>query len=196
MPHLTVLGTQSPATGSDPHRITGGGRDHVTRPIRTAPTPTERAFRTSPGLLAGRYLHTNSTGCGSVSIALVENGPQAAPHSNALLGLARVNVGSERSGRRTRWLAAALTVCEGLRATVVQVATPRHNEGVTEPLATISAERSAISMARTAPSDIGVAEVHDSFTPAELISYEEGGLAEPAAVSAVTIPEGPVTDGR
>jgi acetyl-CoA C-acetyltransferase len=51
-------------------------------------------------------------------------------------------------------------------------------------------------MAGLAPSEIGVAEVHDSFTPAELISYEDVGFAEPAAVSAVTILEGPVTDGR
>jgi len=51
-------------------------------------------------------------------------------------------------------------------------------------------------MAGRAPSDIGVAEVHDSFTPAELISYEDVGFSDPAAVSVVTILEGPVTDGR
>jgi len=51
-------------------------------------------------------------------------------------------------------------------------------------------------MAGRASTDIGVAEVHDSFTRAELISYEDVGFAEPAAVFAVTILEGPVTDGR
>jgi acetyl-CoA acetyltransferase len=51
-------------------------------------------------------------------------------------------------------------------------------------------------MAARAPSDIGVAEVHDSLARLELIGYEDHGFAEPAAVSAVTILEGPVTDGR
>jgi len=51
-------------------------------------------------------------------------------------------------------------------------------------------------MAGPAPSDIGVAEVHDSFTGADKISYEDVDFAEPAAVSVVTILEGPVTDGR
>jgi acetyl-CoA C-acetyltransferase len=67
---------------------------------------------------------------------------------------------------------------------------------MTELPATNRAERRAISMAGCAPSDIGVAEVHDFNTRTELISYEDVGFAEPAAVSAVTIPEGPVTDGR
>jgi len=53
-----------------------------------------------------------------------------------------------------------------------------------------------MSMARPAPTGIDVAEVHDFFTGTELISYEDVGFAEPAAVSAVTILEGPVTDGR
>jgi acetyl-CoA C-acetyltransferase len=71
----------------------------------------------------------------------------------------------------------------------------------------------AFSIAGTTPVDIDVAEVHDFFTDVQSIGYEDLGCAErsaadkllkagvttiggPTAVSAVTILEGPGTDGR
>jgi len=185
MPHLTVLGTQSPARSCDPRRTACEGRDDVTP-----------AIRTSPGLLAGRYLHTISVDCGRVSIALVGNGSPALRNSKARSGYERMPAGPDHSRRRSGCSAADLTASEGNRASGGHVATQRHSEDTTELPATNRAARSAISMAGPASADIGVAEVHDSVTRPDKISYEGVGFAEPAAVSAVTILEGPVTDGR
>jgi hypothetical protein len=184
MPHLTVSGTQSPALHCDPRRIAGGVPDHVT-PI----------FRTSPGLLAGRYLHTMSAKSGGVSIALVGNGSQASLSSKAPSYVERMAAGPERSDHRSGCSAADLTVPEGNLAARGRVATRRPNEGMRELPATNGAERCAISMARPASGDIGVAEVHDSITGAVPISYEDDGFPESTAVSALTILEGPIADG-
>jgi len=58
---------------------------------------------------------------------------------------------------------------------------------MTKLSATPRAESGVESMAFGATADIGVAEVHDSITPANKISYE---------VTAVTTLEGPVADGK
>ncbi len=121
MPHLTVSGTQSPALHCDPRRIVGGVPDHVTP-----------AFRTSPGLLAGRYLHTISAKCGRVSIALVGNGSQALPNSRTRPGVERMPAGPEHSDHRSGCSAADLTVPEGNLAARGHVATWRPNEDMTE----------------------------------------------------------------
>jgi len=46
-------------------------------------------------------------------------------------------------------------------------------------LATQLAAKKAFEQAGLAPSDIDVAEIHDAFTPVELISYEDLGFTEP-----------------
>lgn len=185
MPHLTALGTPSPARRCDPRRIAVEGRVDVTT-----------AIRRSWGLLAERYLHTISGECGRVSIALGGNGWQAVTESKAQPGVGWILAGPERFRARSGCSTAVLTVPEGNPAALGQVAAVRLIEDMAQSPATNGAERSVISMARPASADIGVAEVHDSITGAASISYEEGDFAEPAAVSAVTTPEGPVTDGR
>jgi acetyl-CoA C-acetyltransferase len=93
---------------------------------------------------------------------------------------------------RTGWLAGDLSVA----GIIVDGTSHRRDDGTTKSPASNRVGRPASSMAARVPSDIGVAEVHDSLTLIELIGYEDHGFAEPAAVSAVTILEGPVTDGR
>ena len=143
-------------------------------------------------LLAGRYVHTNSVGCRHVSIALVGNQSRALRESTTGPGSSQMPPEPHGLGRRSGWPAADLRV-SGVN---VDGRPTCPNDGMTELPATNRVGRRESSMAGRAPSDIGVAEVHDSFTPAELISYEDVGFSDPAAVSVVTILEGPVTDGR
>lgn len=183
MTPLTAIGTPPPAHRCDPHRLTGAGRGDVTP-----------AIRTSPGLLAGRYLHTNSGDVGRVSIALAGSWSRPLPNSQARPPVKWMPAGPQHGGRRSGWLAVDLMVHESNLNAVDHVAT-QPDENMTELPATNRAERSAISMAPCAPSDIGVAEVHDFCTGIDPIGYEEGCFAEAAAASVMTTPEGPVTDG-
>jgi len=177
MPHLTVLGTQTPATRCDPRRTAARGAGGVT---------------TVPTLLAERYLHTTSVGCRYVSGTPVENPSWPLRASPRRPGLFEMLPEPQGRGRRSDWPAADLRVCD----VDIDSGPTRPSDGTSTLPATNRVGRRASSMAGRAPSDIGVAEVHDSFTQAELIGYEDHGFAEPAAVSAVTILEGPVTDGR
>jgi hypothetical protein len=180
MPHLIALGTPSSSKGCDPRRTSAHGADGVTAAI---------------DLLVGRYLHTASPGCRHVSRTLVGNESRVLPTSAAWPGSGQMPVDYPSRGRGSCWLAADLTVSGvGVESGAVLMS-HRPDGGMTELPATNRAGRRAISMAGLASTDIGVAEVHDSFTPTELIGYEECGFAEPA-VSAVTILEGPVADGR
>jgi hypothetical protein len=181
MPHLNVLGSKSPAKGCDPRRISAQGAGGVTAAM---------------DLLAGRYMHTNSVGCRRVSIALVGNQSRALRESSTGPGSSQMPPEPHGLGRRSGWPAADLRVSGGAVDGGATLTSHRRTDGMTESPATNRVGRRASTMGGLAPSDIGVAEVHDSFTPAELISYEDVGFSEPAAVSVVTILEGPVTDGR
>jgi acetyl-CoA acetyltransferase len=55
----------------------------------------------------------------------------------------------------------------------------RHRDSLTGFRATQAAARRAYAMAGRSPRDIQVAELHDAFTPFELISSEDVGFFEP-----------------
>ena len=196
MPHTTAPDTRLPVRDCDPHRIPGRGPADVTPLIGTAGAPSESSSRTAFDLLGGRYLHTASGDRGRVSSTFVGNDSSALPDAKAWSVVDRVYAASEDCGRRSGRPAVDLTVTMGAVGSIGQVAMRRRRDGMTKRPATIRAQRGAVSMARPAPADIDVAEVHDSITGALLISYEGVGFAEPTVVSALMILEGPVADGR
>jgi hypothetical protein len=192
MSHLNVSGTPSPTKGCDPGRIDALGADGVTPPVGPGAAGWNSRSERPIDLLTGRYLHTTPAGCRHLSRTPVGNESPALSGSTTRPGSDEVPRETERRGYRNGWLAGDLSSV----AWGGPMRPHRREAGTTELSATNRAERREISMAGPAPSDIGVAEVHESFTPADKISYEDVDFAEPAAVSVVTILEGPVTDGR
>ena len=170
MPHVTVLGTKSAARSC--------------------------GVTTAIDLLAARYLHTTSVDDRHVSRTLVGNTSGASPDSATGTGSRRTPLELPIRRRGSGWLAADLRVPGVDVDSGALEPSPGCDDGMAPWRATNRAARRARSIAGLASTDMGVAEVHDSVTPTELISYEDVGFAEPAAVSAVTILEGPVTDGR
>ena len=192
MSHLTVSGTPSPTKGCDPGRIDARSADGVTPPVGPGAAGCNSRSERPIDLLAGRYLHTTPAGCRYLSRTPVGNESPAPAGATMRPGSDEVPRRPQRHGYRNGWLAGDLSSVAWGGPTRPH----RREAGTTKLSATNRAERTEISMAGPAPSDIGVAEVHDSFTGADKISYEDVDFAEPAAVSVVTILEGPVTDGR
>jgi acetyl-CoA C-acetyltransferase len=72
----------------------------------------------------------------------------------------------------------------------------RHRVELTSFAATRTAAREAYAMAGFGPERIDVAEVHDAFTPFELISLEDLGLVPPGKAGRATIDGDTALDGR
>src|SRR5207248_10379949 len=72
----------------------------------------------------------------------------------------------------------------------------RHRRQLTAFTATRMAAREAYAMARFGPERIDVAEVHDAFTPFELISLEDLGLVPPGKAGRATLDGETALDGR
>ena len=72
----------------------------------------------------------------------------------------------------------------------------RHRRELTSFGATRMAAREAYGMARFGPERIDVAEVHDAFTPFELISLEDLGLVPPGKAGRATLDGETALDGR
>ena len=72
----------------------------------------------------------------------------------------------------------------------------RHRVDLTSFAATRTAAREAFTMAGFGPERIDVAEVHDAFTPFELISLEDLGLLPPGKAGRATLDGDTALDGR
>jgi acetyl-CoA C-acetyltransferase len=72
----------------------------------------------------------------------------------------------------------------------------RHRVELTSFAATRTAAREAYAMAGFGPERIDVAEVHDAFTPFELISLEDLGLVPPGKAGRATLDGDTALDGR
>ena len=172
MRHATIAGTR---------RATTRARSAHSRPAFDLPS--------------GRYLHTTSVTGEHVSRIVVGNEPQPLPNSKVRLSFARprpgTSAGSWATSPESGCPAGRLGATEGapIGHGNVRLRPPagRRREEMTKLSATPCAESGAKSTAFCANADIGVAEVHDSITPANKISYE---------VTAVTTLEGPVADGK
>jgi acetyl-CoA C-acetyltransferase len=72
----------------------------------------------------------------------------------------------------------------------------RHRDVITSFRATQAAAREAYAMAGFGPERVDVAELHDAFTPFELISLEDTGLVPPGKAGRATLDGETATDGR
>lgn len=72
----------------------------------------------------------------------------------------------------------------------------RHRENLTSFKATREAGRAAFAMAGLGPERVDFAEVHDAFTPFELITLEDLGLVEPGKAGRATLDGETALDGR
>src|SRR6266566_869447 len=72
----------------------------------------------------------------------------------------------------------------------------RHRESLTSFRATQAAASAAFAMAGFGPERIDVAEIHDAFTPFELISLEDVGLFPPGKSAAATLDGETSLEGR
>jgi acetyl-CoA C-acetyltransferase len=72
----------------------------------------------------------------------------------------------------------------------------RHRRELTTFAATRAAAREAFAMAGFGPERIDLAEVHDAFTPFELISLEDLGLVPPGKAGRATLDGDTVLEGR
>ena len=72
----------------------------------------------------------------------------------------------------------------------------RHRRDLTSFRATQAAARAAFAMAGFGPARVDFAELHDAFTPFELISLEDIGLVPPGKAAAITLDGETALDGR
>ncbi|MBI1847991.1 MAG: hypothetical protein HY294_12165 [Candidatus Rokubacteria bacterium] len=72
----------------------------------------------------------------------------------------------------------------------------RHRRALTSFRATQEAARAAFAMAGFGPERVEFAEVHDAFTPFELIALEDLGLVPPGEAGRVTLDGDTALDGR
>jgi acetyl-CoA C-acetyltransferase len=72
----------------------------------------------------------------------------------------------------------------------------RHRPGLTSFRATQAAARAAFTMAGFGPERVDFAEVHDAFTPFELIALEDIGLVPPGKAGRATLDGETALDGR
>lgn len=72
----------------------------------------------------------------------------------------------------------------------------RHRADLTSFQATRAAARAAFAMAGVGPERVEVAEVHDAFTPFELIALEDLGLVPPGKAGRATLDGETALDGR
>lgn len=72
----------------------------------------------------------------------------------------------------------------------------RHRETLTSFRATQAAASAAFAMAGFGPERVDVAEIHDAFTPFELISLEDTGLFPPGKAGGATLDGETALDGR
>ncbi len=72
----------------------------------------------------------------------------------------------------------------------------RHRQGLTSFRATRVAASAAFAMAGFGPERVELAEIHDAFTPFELISLEDLGLVPPGKAGRVTLDGETALDGR
>jgi len=189
MSHRSAAGPHPTPERCDLRRTAAGRREAVT----LARIPLSRP---SFDLLGARYLHTSVNNFGRVSIALRRNEPFASSHPKARRGVDPRAGGAGLFSQGSGWPPAHLGHTINQAGRRGRRSSHHPDVDITESPATIRSERRTISMAPCAAADIDVAEVHDFITPALKISYEDADFAEPTAVSVVTIPEGPVADGR
>jgi acetyl-CoA C-acetyltransferase len=72
----------------------------------------------------------------------------------------------------------------------------RHRRDLTSFRATQAAAREAFAMAGFGPARVDFAEIHDAFTPFELISLEDTGLVPPGKAGRATLDGETAIDGR
>ena len=72
----------------------------------------------------------------------------------------------------------------------------RHRRDLTSFRATQAAARAAFAMAGFGPARVDFAEIHDAFTPFELISLEDTGLVPPGKAGRATLDGETAIDGR
>ena len=190
MPHAAIAGTRLSATRCDRGRIAREPRAGVTPAVGARSAHSQPTF----DLPIGRYLHTTSVTGEHVSRMVVGNAVWPLPNSKEWLSFPRPRVEPRADSRgsgsgspcRAAFLVAAKGAASGDADVRPQSRARRPDEQMTKLSAMPHAERRAKSTASCLAPDIGVAEVHDSITPANKISYE---------VTAVTTLEGPVGDG-
>jgi acetyl-CoA C-acetyltransferase len=100
-------------------------------------------------------------------------------------GAAAVVVGNERSGVRVAG------VGQGTDTLAV-----RHRHDLTSFRATYVAARTAFAMAGFGPARVEFAELHDAFTPFELMALEDIGLVPPGKAASATLDGETALDGR
>lgn len=195
MPSATVVGTRLAVMRCDLHRIAAGGPVGI-----TSADGARRARCTADSaavfdLLTGRYLHSASATSEHPSRMVVGNEPRPLSNSKVWLSFALSLAGpgaGPRSGVRGSNCPTVILEDDGCAAigdmnVALGPGAHRPEGQMTKLSTTLGVERCSQNAVSRLTADIGVAEVHDSSTPANKISYE---------VSAVTTLEGPVADGR
>ena len=191
MPSTAIAGTRLASCRCDLRRISTGVLIGIT------PTDAARSAHSQRvcSLPIGRYLH-NASGHDERASRMV-GGNRRRPWSNSkarlsFVGtLAGADVAVKGQLHGNRCSAAALARCDDMAIDLgtgtLGPAARRDRKQLTKLSATSGANRRVNRADSCLTADIDVADVLDSSTPANKISYE---------VSAVTTLEGPVADGR